>query len=133
MQTPLSNNPTERRLESALEGAPFGDAASKDNRTLRLLVVILWPSFLVAACAVGIFFTTFDPVELSLFGQPLSMSRLGAYSIGFFFFWALGAASSALTYFFLKSAAEVNRYPIPDPVARPVGCPKREDPDASSG
>jgi hypothetical protein len=60
---------------------------------------ILWPSFLVAAVAEMFFFATFDPHELTLFGEPLELSRLGVYTVGFFFFWGACAAASALTVF----------------------------------
>ena len=87
---------------------------------------ILWPSFLVAGCAVGLFFTLFDPMDIMIFGEPVHISRLGAYSIGFFGFWGVGVASSALTTLLARSPFEVNRCPLP-PVQRPEGCPKRED------
>jgi hypothetical protein len=46
--------------------------------------------------------------------------------VGFFVFWMLGIASSALTCYFQRSADEINRCPLP-PRSRPEGCPKRED------
>jgi hypothetical protein len=58
---------------------------------------VLWPGFVMAIPAVGIVFTLVDPEDLHLFGAPIEASRLGAYSVGFLFFWALGAACSALT------------------------------------
>ncbi|HTQ74189.1 MAG TPA: hypothetical protein VMI74_07870 [Burkholderiales bacterium] len=64
---------------------------------MQKAIRILWPSFLVAAAAEMIFFALFDPGELSLFGQPLELSRTAVYSIGFFLFWAFAAASSALS------------------------------------
>jgi hypothetical protein len=65
----------------------------------KTLMLVLWPSFLVAAAAETLFFTFFDPAELSMFGEPLSSSRTAIYSIGFLLFWLLGAASSAMTWF----------------------------------
>lgn len=70
---------------------------------------VLWPAFLMAIPAVGIFFSLFDPRDLYLFGAPVPLSRLGAYSVGFFSFWAFGAACSALTSFLSRSPFEVNR------------------------
>ena len=70
---------------------------------------ILWPGFLVAIPAVGIVFTLVDPAEIHLLGSPREMSRLGAYSLGFLFFWAVGAASSALTDFLRRPPRNVNR------------------------
>ena len=60
------------------------------------IMAVLWPSFLVAAAATGGFFSLFDPQEFWLFGAHLEISRLGAYTIGFFGFWGVGIASSAL-------------------------------------
>jgi hypothetical protein len=52
------------------------------------------------------------------------------YSIGFFVFWALTAATSALTCFFQQTSVEINRCPL-DPIDRPLGCPSREGDDRS--
>ena len=93
------------------------------------LMWILWPGFLMAIPAVGIVFTLVDPADLHLFGQPLELSRTGAYSLGFLLFWALGSASAALTCLLQRSPFEINRCPLA-PVARPEGCPKREEPGA---
>ena len=97
---------------------------------MRNAILVLWPSFIVGGIGEVLFFTVFDPKELYLFGEPSSLSRLGVYSIGFFLCWAFAAASSAFTCFLNRSAEEVNRCPLP-PVARPEGCPKREDPNAA--
>lgn len=88
------------------------------------LMWVIWPGFLVAAGAETIFFTFFDPFELSFFGAPLELSRQTIYTLFFFGFWALGAASSALTVFLERSPWETNRCTIA-PVDRPDGCPKR--------
>lgn len=99
------------------------EGASKSKR----LIWILWPSFIVAGIAEALFFTVFDPQELFLFGESVQLSRMATYSIGFFCFWTVCAASSFLTCFIQRTAAEVNRCPLP-PVERPQGCPKREEP-----
>jgi len=75
---------------------------------LRILWV-LWPSFVIAGIAEGIFFTVIDPQELYLFGEPVQFSKIATYSIGFFGFWAVCAASSLMTCFLQRSAAEVNK------------------------
>lgn len=92
---------------------------------MNKLIWVLWPSFVVAGVAEAVFFTLFDPQDLRLFGLPHEISRVGFYSLGFFFFWIMTAASSAFTVFIQKSAAEINQCPLP-PVERPEGCPKRE-------
>ena len=63
----------------------------------RSIMWVLWPAFLVAAAATGVFFSLFDPQEFWLFGEHLEISRMGAYTIGFFGFWAVGIGSSALS------------------------------------
>lgn len=67
------------------------------KRTARRLFVVLWPAFLVAAGAEFVFFSVFDPHDLTFFGRPIEASRQAVYSIGFFFFWSVGMASAALT------------------------------------
>jgi hypothetical protein len=76
---------------------------------LQRVVWILWPSFIVGGVATIVFFTLFDPQELELLGAKLGASRLAVYSIGFFVFWLLAAASSAMTCFFQRSSADINR------------------------
>jgi hypothetical protein len=90
------------------------------------LIWILWPSFIVAGVAEVVFFTAFDPQEFVVFGELVAWSRTAMYSIGFFAFWALTAATSALTCFFQRPSVEINRCPL-DAADRPMGCPKRED------
>ena len=99
---------------------------------MKRAMLILWPSFVVGGIGEVIFFTIFDPQELYLFGEPSSLSRLAVYSIGFFLCWGFAAASSALTCFLQRSAAEVNRLCPLEPQDRPVGCPKREQPGGGS-
>lgn len=76
---------------------------------MRDISVVLWPAFLVGGIAEGVFFTVINPQELYLFGHPVEYSPMATYSIGFFAFWALCAASSWLTSYLLRSAADVNR------------------------
>ena len=63
----------------------------------RSLMWVIWPAFLVAGVAELIFFSIFDPFDLHFFGAPLDWSRQAIYTLGFFGFWGLGIASSALT------------------------------------
>ena len=91
----------------------------------RRLIWVIWPAFLVAAGAETVFFTVFDPFDLHFFGNPLELSRQAIYTLGFFGFWGVGIASSALTAFLERSPFEVNRCPLDGP-DRPEGCPKRE-------
>jgi hypothetical protein len=93
---------------------------------LQRMIHILWPSFLVAGVADIIFTTLFDPLEILYRGEALVQHRIGAYTVGFFVFWLLGIASSALTCYFQRTADEINHCPLP-PSDRPEGCPKREN------
>lgn len=74
-----------------------------DTPVVQRAVAVLWPSFLLAGVATVVFFTAFDPQELALsvgVGEPVS--RLGAYTIGFFLFWLLTLSSSVLTCYFQR-------------------------------
>ena len=69
-------------------------------------VIVLWPSFIVAGLAEILFFTLISPQELYLLGEPVHVSAIASYSIGFLGFWAICAACSAATIFFLKPIIE---------------------------
>ncbi|MBT0961261.1 hypothetical protein [Denitromonas iodatirespirans] len=72
-------------------------------------ILVLWPSFLVAGIAEMVFFTVVDPQQLFLFGKPVDFSPIATYSIGFFGFWLVCAASSLLTVFFQRPGEDINR------------------------
>ena len=97
-----------------------------DGDLAQRLMWVTWPAFLVAGAAEAVFFTIFDPFDLHFFGAPLELSRTAIYTMGFFGFWGLGIASSALTVFLARSPFELNRCTLA-PAERPVGCPKREE------
>jgi hypothetical protein len=63
----------------------------------RLLMTILWPSFIMAAISVGVIFSLIDPETLVFHGNTIELSDVVIYSIAFFIFWFLGAIASALT------------------------------------
>ncbi|WP_300436217.1 hypothetical protein [Zoogloea sp.] len=73
------------------------------------LIQVLWPSFLVAGVAEIVFFTVVAPRELYLFGEPAHFSAIATYSIGFFAFWIVCAASSLTTLFFQRTSNEINQ------------------------
>jgi hypothetical protein len=101
------------------------------NALAQRLGWVLWPSFLMACVAELAFFGLFDPADLHLFGVPTEAGRMTVYTIGFFAFWVIGAASSAITVFLAQSPFEVNRCTL-EATERPLGCPKRceEEPAA---
>jgi hypothetical protein len=63
-------------------------------------IAVLWPSFLVAIVATGLFFSAFDPEDLFPFGQETGVSALGVYSIGFLCFWLISTISGIGTLYF---------------------------------
>ena len=101
------------------------------NSLAQRLGWVLWPSFLMACVAELGFFALFDPTDLHLFGVPIEVERMPIYTVGFFAFWIIGAASSAITVFLAQSPFEVNRCTL-EPNERPPGCPRRceDDPGA---
>lgn len=73
------------------------------------VIQVLWPSFAVAGVAEILFFTVVNPQQLFLFGEPVNFSDLATYSIGFFAFWLVCAASSLTTVFLQRSNEDLNR------------------------
>jgi hypothetical protein len=67
-----------------------------------ILMVVLWPAFLMACVATGVFFSLVDPMELIVLDERVNVHILGAYTIGFLIFWALGTFSSWLTALLLR-------------------------------
>lgn len=68
-----------------------------------LIISILWPSFLTACGATAVFFTLFDPWSLQVPPPLDDLSRIGAYTVGFFLFWLLTATTSLITYYYQAS------------------------------
>ncbi|HEY8609543.1 MAG TPA: hypothetical protein VIM12_20695 [Noviherbaspirillum sp.] len=65
----------------------------------RLMMVVLWPSFLVAIVAEGFFFSIFDPHELVFGTAHVALPPLAIYTVGFFCFWVFCALASMLTWY----------------------------------
>jgi hypothetical protein len=70
---------------------------NKGGGMRHLALMVLWPSFLVAALAEGFFFSLFDPGELAQLSTDLPLSPRAVYTIGFFLFWAVCALASLLS------------------------------------
>ena len=66
-------------------------------------ISVLWPSFIVAIIASGVFFSAFDPRDLIPFNLDIDISPVAAYSIGFLLFWLLALLSSFGTLYFTIS------------------------------
>lgn len=71
---------------------------------IQQIISVMWPSFLTAGVATIIFFTIFDPEQLSLIVlvDGPEITRVGGYTIGFFCFWLLTSISCALTCYFRR-------------------------------
>jgi hypothetical protein len=75
---------------------------------MQRLLWVVWPSFIVAGVAEGLFFTVINPQELYFFGEAVHFSTLATYSIGFLAFWAICAGSSLFTCFLQRTPDEIN-------------------------
>ncbi|HWL28422.1 MAG TPA: hypothetical protein VNQ97_05895 [Burkholderiaceae bacterium] len=62
----------------------------------RLLMWILWPSFLIAGATSATVFAFVDPADVVFLGH-VEADRQAVYAGGFFLFWIMAALSSALT------------------------------------
>lgn len=64
---------------------------------MRLAMAVLWPSFLVAALADGCMFSLVDPADV--LPEHVTVAPLAVYTLGFLFFWGMGALASMLTWY----------------------------------
>jgi len=78
---------------------------SNNIPVIQRIIAILWPSFITAGIATILFFTAFDPGVIFI---DYDISRVGAYSVGFFLFWLFGAVTSITTCFFLRPCGTFN-------------------------
>ena len=80
---------------------PVADAGRLDalpGARVRRWLVVLWPAFLMAGVLETLVFVVVDPAALhGLGGAPLDWPAMTVYSIAFLVFWAVIAASTALT------------------------------------
>lgn len=82
---------------------PDTSAADRRRRLIRHWGAILWPSFVAAGLATTVFFAFVDPLRLRDITFPQhAFSREIGYTLGFFMFWAVTAASSAVTGYLLR-------------------------------
>ncbi len=89
----------------------------------KKLMWIAWPAFLMAGVLEMVVFAVVDPRDLHWYGQPLTLSNEGVYTVAFFVFWIIAMLSSALTTLLAMSPFEVNHCPVSHD-NRPDGCGK---------
>jgi hypothetical protein len=87
-----ANTPARKKTVGGTEATP----------RVQRVIAVLWPSFLVAGLATVLFFLAFDPRDLVEAGIIPEISRLGAYTIGFFLFWLTTASACLLTCYFQR-------------------------------
>lgn len=75
---------------------------------------VAWPAFLVAGVLEILVFAMVDPQDLHWFGQAVTLSRQGVYTLSFFVFWAVAMVSSGLTALLAMPPAEVNKGVVPE-------------------
>jgi hypothetical protein len=62
------------------------------------VMMILWPSFLMAGVLEALVFVVIDPLSLHFFSaEPLQWSAGAVYSVTFLIFWGVIATSGAIT------------------------------------
>ncbi|GMR19896.1 MAG: hypothetical protein BMS9Abin36_0491 [Gammaproteobacteria bacterium] len=76
---------------------------------IQRIIAVMWPSFLVAGLANIFFFIAFDPEQLLQNTRFADVSRLGAYTVGFFLFWLLTSSSCMLTCYFQRPCNSQDR------------------------
>jgi hypothetical protein len=76
---------------------------------LRIIVNILWPSFLVSIMAEGCFFSFLEPHELLQLVDLHELPPIAAYTVGFFFFWIFCSLASSLTYYLTHVPNDENK------------------------
>ncbi len=64
----------------------------------RILMWILWPSFLAALACSGVVFALVDPLDMVILGH-IRAERNTVYTLVFFLLWLMAAVSSALSLF----------------------------------
>lgn len=72
---------------------------------MRRWMGVAWPAFLLAGVLEMLVFALVDPSQLHWHGQAIEWSRPAVYTVSFFVFWAVIAASGALTAVLVAPAA----------------------------
>ena len=77
--------------------------------SMRRLVSVAWPAFLGASVLENAVLALVDPASLHLLsGEAVALSATAIYSLAFFVFWAVMAATCYLALSLSRSAEDVN-------------------------
>lgn len=72
--------------------------ASAAPGPVERVLLVLWPSFVMAGVLEALVFAVVDPEGLTWFGgQAVDLSRMAVYTISFFIFWAVIAAAGGVS------------------------------------
>lgn len=86
-----------------MNDTPDTPAVSRRRQLIRQWGAVLWPSFVAAGLASMVFFAFVDPLRLRDISFPQhAISREMGYTLGFFMFWGVTAAASAVTWYLLR-------------------------------
>jgi hypothetical protein len=97
-------NPRPEHAAAAEEGDRETPRVLALSARARSIAVVTWCSFLAAAAGTMVCFALLDPHAVSRGVVPAWWtSRHTVYAIGFFFFWAIAAAASALTLYMAQT------------------------------
>lgn len=93
------------RTDAATTLSDDGTVGAGLGRFGRSALTVAWCSFLAASVATMVFFAFVDPSPLASLFVPTALlpSRTALYSVGFFFFWIVCAASAGLTAWMLAT------------------------------
>lgn len=78
------------------------------SRSVKLWVLVTWPSFLAACLLEVLVFSAVDPSEVHWPGQTVQPSRQAVYTTAFFSFWLIVMACCSLVLWLSKSPRDVN-------------------------
>ncbi|MEM7209239.1 MAG: hypothetical protein AAF434_15560 [Pseudomonadota bacterium] len=74
----------------------------------RVLIAILWPSFISAGIALTAFYVWVDPLMIAnVFGLPIT-ERIDMYSISFLFLWGQAILASIFCLIFVAPTHHLN-------------------------
>ncbi|HJV05849.1 hypothetical protein [Paludibacterium denitrificans] len=84
---------------------------------MKKFILLFWPSFIIAVLATLVFYSIFDPAELTLHGNALFHDKLTAYSVFLLISWAFGALNTAIVLNLNRTPYEINGFIAPPPDA----------------